>query len=677
VRRDGIVEHVFERFMTLRPDRESVVERELALLLDGAAAGVAGYPIDLVTPEGRVRRAGGAPMPVPVDEAIGSHGRPSPAEAGEAASAAAGGPSSERALAERAARVDARVAAGAEQLERARGAHVELARAAAERARAVARFARSRPASLDRPDGEVGAAAAATRAGRPAVLTPVSEWAVDEVAVALSLTGAAATRVLVESLLLDERLPATLAALDAGVISEAHARVMCDLVAGLGDAVRPVAEARLLSRVAGTTPAQLRVAARRVVQQVDAAAVAERMAQAIRDRRVSVYPGEDGMATLSAVLPAPVARAVRSALEQYADTAVTEGDQRTRAQRMADCLVDLVLRPGEHGLAPVQARLTVVATVRTLLGGDEPGEVDGDLVPAEMVRQLAEILGLMPAVDVEDSGGAASDQGRGTSAADRGQRGGTSAGARGQRIAATDPGETTTGETTTGETGACDLPSAQGRAPARERQAQARELRSSAEQSTRAGLAELLGVRRLAGTALGHRPRVAVVDELRGQLLALTDATGLRRGRPLGPPPPSPGYRPGEALDRFVRSRDRRCRFPGCRARPIRADLDHTVPWPAGPTSAANLTCLCRHHHRLSHQAPGWRLRVLPDGGLEWTTPTGQVLTTHPPRYGTDDDLPYPAPATVSGAAGDRPGEYGATRDQASTVSADDDLPPF
>jgi hypothetical protein len=250
-----------------------------------------------------------------------------------------------------------------------------------------------------------------------------------------------------------------------------------------------------------------------VVQQLDAAAVAERMAQTIRDRRVSVYPGEDGMATLSAVLPAPVARAVRSALEQYADAAVTEGDQRTRAQRMAHCLVDLVLRPGEHGLAPVQAKLTVVAAVRTLLGGDEPGEVDGDLVPPAMVRQLAATLGLMP--DVQGTGDTASDPEKGLA-----------------------------------------------------RAGQARELRNSAEVAARAGLAELLGVRRLAGTALDHRPHVALVDELRGRLVALTDASGLRRGEGLGPPAESPGYPPREALDRFVRSRDRRCRFPGCRARP-------------------------------------------------------------------------------------------------------------
>jgi hypothetical protein len=184
-----------------------------------------------------------------------------------------------------------------------------------------------------------------------------------------------------------------------------------------------------------------------------------------------------------------------------------------------------------------------------------------------------------------------------------------------------------------------------------------------------ADVAGLLGVRQSADSPLAGLPQIAVIDELSGQLLALTDAGELRRnadcgrarcrrrgrcphsprGRGLGPPPETAGYRPSAPLDRFVRARDRRCRFPGCRARPMRCDLDHNLPWPAGPTSHDNLCCLCRHHHRLAHQAPGWRLRRLPDGGLAWTTPGGQTLITHPPRYGTDDQPPVeklPASAT-------------------------------
>jgi hypothetical protein len=513
--------------------------------------------------------------------------------------------------------VGAAFEAGAAQLAEAREAQAEIGRQQARQARALARFARSRPASLDRTDQEVGAAAAATRAARPPALLPVSEWAVDEIAVALSLTGSTAGRLLAESLLLVDRLPGTLDALEHGRLGWRHVQVMTDLVAPLSDDLRGIGEERLLSGLADKTPPQLRAAARRVVQRLDAEAISRRVAEAVRGRRVTVYPGDDGMSTLSATLPTPVARAVQSALEQYADAAAVEGDERTRAQRMVDCLVDLVLRPGEHGLAPVQAQLTVVATIRTLLGDDEPGEVDGDLVPAEMVRELAYALGLLPRPDGES----------------------------------TEPPEASeTADTPESADAAVDAP----------RQA------DTPGPADLLGLADLLGTRTLRDTALAHRPQIALADDLTGQLLALTDAAELRAGRGLGPPPESPGYRPDAALDRFVRLRDRRCRFPGCRARERRDDLDHTVPWPAGPTSPANLAALCRHHHRLRHQAPGWRLRGLDDGGLEWTTPTGQVLVTHPPRHGADDDLP--APSSASAAAGRRP---------APADDRDHDPPPF
>jgi hypothetical protein len=45
----------------------------------------------------------------------------------------------------------------------------------------------------------------------------------------------------------------------------------------------------------------------------------------------------------------------------------------------------------------------------------------------------------------------------------------------------------------------------------------------------------------------------------------------------------------------------------------------------------------------------------LPDGGLQWTTPGGDTITTHTIGYGTDDDLPPPPPDKAASAAVRKP----------------------
>jgi hypothetical protein len=102
--------------------------------------------------------------------------------------------------------------------------------------------------------------------------------------------------------------------------------------------------------------------------------------------------------------------------------------------------------------------------------------------------------------------------------------------------------------------------------------------------------------------------------------------------RPLihpGDAPPEPRYTPSRKLADFVRCRDLTCRFPGCDEPAYRCDLDHTIPYPLGPTCASNLGCLCRKHHLLKTYW-GWLARQLPDGTIIWTAPSGQTYTTYP-----------------------------------------------
>ncbi|MDP9427701.1 MAG: HNH endonuclease, partial [Actinomycetota bacterium] len=272
----------------------------------------------------------------------------------------------------------------------------EIARATAVRARAVAEFAASRPASVDWAQGERGAMSAERWAARAEVLRSVSEWATPELSVALNLTQQGAEALLEESLTLVHRLPGTLAALEAGVVHRGHLWHLIDKVAPIADeGLRGSVEAELLAWMAQrsrvTSPSQLGDKARKVVARRDATAAARRLARALRERGIFLRPERaEGMAALTVVCAMPEAKALYAALAGYADALVDDpdGPPRTRGQKMVDALVELVLRPGEGELPPVRVLLTVVASVATLLGGDAPGEVDGEVVGAEMVRQL-------------------------------------------------------------------------------------------------------------------------------------------------------------------------------------------------------------------------------------------------------------------------------------------------
>jgi hypothetical protein len=140
---------------------------------------------------------------------------------------------------------------------------------------------------------------------------------------------------------------------------------------------------------------------------------------------------------------------------------------------------------------------------------------------------------------------------------------------------------------------------------------------------------------------------LALVDPVSGALRATLTRGELerlvRRGCPQHPggdcrcpqvdrPPPVDRYAATPAQRRYLTTRDRTCRHPGCRNDAAWADLDHVVAHAAGgATACENLCCLCRRHDRLKTHAPGWRFTMTPDGVLTVTSPSGVTRTTHPP----------------------------------------------
>jgi len=86
--------------------------------------------------------------------------------------------------------------------------------------------------------------------------------------------------------------------------------------------------------------------------------------------------------------------------------------------------------------------------------------------------------------------------------------------------------------------------------------------------------------------------------------------------------------RPTTGRRRLVETRNPTCVFPGCRMPATSCDLDHRTPYAdGGPTSVANLVPLCRHDHRIRHDA-GWTHKPLPGGDHHWTTKLGHTYTT-------------------------------------------------
>lgn len=106
------------------------------------------------------------------------------------------------------------------------------------------------------------------------------------------------------------------------------------------------------------------------------------------------------------------------------------------------------------------------------------------------------------------------------------------------------------------------------------------------------------------------------------------------------------GYVPPPSVRRLVELRDTRCRMWGCDRPAVACDLDHATVWPGGPTCGANLSALCRHHHRVKH-APAWSYVLHADGSAEWVSPAGTQRLTWPTAHAPTEATAH-APAEAA-----------------------------
>jgi hypothetical protein len=219
-----------------------------------------------------------------------------------------------------------------------------------------------------------------------------SEFYVDELAVVTNSSARAAGQLAQSSYVLVERLPAVWAALADGELDWPRARVFVDVLGSTADGVAESVAPQVLPQATGLSLGKLRAALHRAVLAVDATSAQERRKRAERQADVRLYPTADGMAEFIAEMPAPLAAACWSTVDELAWMVKNDGDPRPIGQLRSGVLADLILRPWDTSGPTVTAHLTVVAPLSSLAAaaepGAEPGEVDGQPITAEHVREL-------------------------------------------------------------------------------------------------------------------------------------------------------------------------------------------------------------------------------------------------------------------------------------------------
>ena len=413
----------------------------------------------------------------------------------------------------------------------------------------------------------------------------VSEFVLDELALILNTSRTAAVTLLEQAHIFATRLPATWAELAAGRLDWPRARAIAAELGRPADdsdpAVVAAVEVAVLPLARQLSVRTLRELVHAELVARDSAAVDRRREQARNAADVKIRRIGSGMSELSMLMRHHDAVACRNTLDTRARAAKDAGDRRPIGMLRVGAGIDLVLRSWEEH-PPVTAHVTVIAALDALRVG---AFLDaGAPLPAAFRPAVASAPAPVGEVD---------------------------------------------GETITA--------------------AHLRELLEQLDALCPGGLQAPTG-----GTL-----DIAVTDSC-GRLLAVIGRRELEhlaaRGCPAHPgtpcgcpvlatPPTVDRYSPSAAQRRFLTTRDRTCRHPGCTGRAAWTDLDHVVPHDdGGPTDCGNLCCLCRRHHRLKTHAPGWRYAMTPDGVLSVTTPGGVTRTTRPPGWrGHADEPPHPA----------------------------------
>ena len=191
--------------------------------------------------------------------------------------------------------------------------------------------------------------------------------AATELCAALRISEREAEQLVADSAALVQKLPTTLDGLRTGALSYRHASILIDEARSLPAEAWSAFEAAALPEAATRTPTGFRHRARALREREHPQSIDERRRTAEDSRAVYLEPGRDGMAWVTARLPAEHAIGAYRRLTEIASSLGAADEPRTLAQRRADVLTDLLVDGvmADTGLGR-GVRATVLVTVPAL-----------------------------------------------------------------------------------------------------------------------------------------------------------------------------------------------------------------------------------------------------------------------------------------------------------------------
>lgn len=238
--------------------------------------------------------------------------------------------------------------------------------------------------------------------------------AAQEVAVARRIPKGVASAQITEAEMIVTELPATFHAVSCGDISYRHAQRIASHASSLPPEVRHTYEEEVLPMVKTKTVSQAERKLKDVRERLHPESIRERHIRAVEDRTVYLTGRPDGMVELTAILPAEDGVSAFGRISATAERLKSKEDPRTKPQRMADVLTDLLLNTSTPDTTGIVPTVLVTVPVRTAAGiGEEPGSLNGyGIISPEVARDLYEKAPSFRRVLVDEDSGEVLNLGR-------------------------------------------------------------------------------------------------------------------------------------------------------------------------------------------------------------------------------------------------------------------------